>query len=202
MMRLGRGLAVVACVVLGLSGVARADWQDDAAAAYARGDYQTSLSILKPRAEQGFAAAQNNLGAMYEQGQGVAQDYKVAVKWYTLAAEQGDAWAQFNLGLMYAQGQGVAQDYKTATKWYTLASEQGVADAQFNLGLMYRKGQGVVQDYVKAHMWFNIAAIDGSDKKAAPNRDAIAEKMTPAQIAQAQELASKCVAQKFKNCGS
>jgi len=67
---------------------------------------------------------------------------------------------------------------------------------------MYGNTLGVAQDYVKAHMWFNIAAIDGSSKKAAPNRDAIAEKMTPAQIARAQELASKCIAQKFRNCGS
>jgi len=202
MTRLGRGLAVVACVVLGLSGVARADWRDDARAADARGDYQTEINILKPRAEQGYAAAQFNLGLMYDNGQGVAQDYKVAVKWYTLAAQQGDVDAQYNLGLMYAQGQGVAEDYKAAVKWYTLAAEQGLASAQYNLGVMYDMGQGVAQDYVKAHMWYNIAAIDGSDKKAAPNRDAIAKQMTASQIARAQELASQCIAQKFRNCGS
>ena len=202
MTRLGRGLAVVACVVLGLSGVARADWRDDAMAADARGDYQTEINILKPRAEQGLASAQYNLGVMYAQGQGVAQDYKTAAKWYSLAADQGDVDAQYNLGLMYDNGQGVAQDYKAAVKWYTLAAQQGFADAQNNLGVMYGKGQGVVQDYVKAHMWYNIAAIDGNSEKAAPNRDAIAEKMTPAQIARAQELASQCIAQKFRNCGS
>ena len=31
---------------------------------------------------------------MYDNGQGVPQDYKQAVKWYTKAAEQGDADAQ------------------------------------------------------------------------------------------------------------
>jgi TPR repeat protein len=103
---------------------------------------------------------------------------------------------------LYANGQGVAQDYKTTVKWYTLAAEQGLADAQNNLGAMYANGQGVAQDYVKAHMWYNIAAIDGRNKNAAPNRDAIARKMTAAQIARAQELATKCVAQSFKNCGS
>ncbi len=34
---------------------------------------------------------------MYEEGQGIPQDYKTAVKWYRLAAEQGYADAQFNL---------------------------------------------------------------------------------------------------------
>ena len=45
--------------------------------------------------------AQYNLGVMYDNGDGVPQDYKEAVKWYRLAAEQGDASAQYNLGLMY-----------------------------------------------------------------------------------------------------
>ena len=44
-------------------------------------------------AEQGDADAQNNLGACYYHGQGVAKDYAEAVKWYNKAAEQGDAEA-------------------------------------------------------------------------------------------------------------
>ena len=78
--------------------------------------------------------AQYNLGLMYDNGQGVPQDYKQAVKWYTKAAEQGDANAQYSLGYMYANGQGVPQDYKQAVMWFTKAAEQGDADAQYNLG--------------------------------------------------------------------
>jgi len=163
---LGRGLAVVACVVLGMSGAARADWLYDAAAAIARRDHQSAVNILKPPAEQGNADAEITLGIMHESGKGVSLDYKSAVTWFTLAAEQGHAMAQYNLGAIYDMG------------------------------------QGVVQDYVKAHMWYYIAAIDGSNKYSAQNCDAIAKKITPAQIARAQQLASKCVAQKFKNCGS
>ncbi|MDD0759736.1 tetratricopeptide repeat protein, partial [Shigella sonnei] len=61
-------------------------------------------------AEQGNAAAQFNLGVMYENGQGVRQDYVQAVQWYRKASEQGDAQAQYNLGLMYYDGRGVRQD--------------------------------------------------------------------------------------------
>ena len=100
---------------------------------------------------------------------------------------------------MYETGQGVAQDYKTAVKWYTLAAEQGNAAAQYNLGVMYGKGQGVAQDYVKAHMWFNIAAIDG-DQDAIKNRDIVAKLMTPAQLAQAQQLATRCMKSSYKDC--
>ena len=64
------------------------------------------------KAEQGDAGAQFNLGLVYNNGlQGVLQDYKESVKWYTKAAEQGDASAQYNLGLMYVKGQGVLQDF-------------------------------------------------------------------------------------------
>ena len=48
---------------------------------------------------------------MYDNGLGVPQDYKEAVKWYRLSAEQGHASAQINLGNMYAEGQGVLQNY-------------------------------------------------------------------------------------------
>ena len=164
-----------------------------------------NLTVWAGDLEDGFAAAQKNadvqfnLGVMYQTGKGVAQDYKTAVKWYTLAAEQGNADAQTNLGLMYANGQGVAQDYKTAVKWYTLAAEQGLASAQYNLGVMYDNGQGVAQDYVKAHMWFNIAAIDGN-ADAIYNRDIAAKLMTPAQLAQAQQLATRCMKSSYKDC--
>jgi TPR repeat protein len=71
--------------------------------------------------------------------------------------------------------------------WYRKAADQGVIDAQFNLGIMYVYGSGV-QDYVQAHMWWNLAAVSG-DEDAIKNRDKVAKKMTPAQIAEAQKLA-------------
>ena len=90
----------------------------------------------------------------------------------------------------------VKQDYAAAVKWFRLAAEQGNAQAQFNLGLMYGNGQGVPQDYVQAHKWFNLAASQypASEKErrdiAVKNRAFVAAKMTPAQIAEAQKLAS------------
>ena len=54
-------------------------------------------------ADQGLADAQNNLGLMYDNGEGVPEDDAEAVRWYRLAADQGDAGAQ-NLGVMYADG--------------------------------------------------------------------------------------------------
>lgn len=72
------------------------------------------LDPLKKKAEQGHAGAQLNLGLMYSSGkEGVPQDYRQAVYWYTKAAEQGHAGAQNNLGLNYYSGEA----YPRITNW-------------------------------------------------------------------------------------
>ena len=80
------------------------------------------MKWYRKAAEQGYAQAQHNLGAIYDNGSGVPQDYAEAVKWYRKAAEQGHASAQKELGNMYAYGLGVPQDYVQAHKWYNLAA--------------------------------------------------------------------------------
>jgi uncharacterized protein len=165
---------------------------------YAKGlgvpqDYQQAVEWYRKAADQGYAIAQNNLGLAYENGQGVARDYQQAVAWFRKAADQGNAAAQANLGWMYVNGQGVAQDYAQAVAWFRKAADQGFAGAQANLGLAYAQGLGVPQDYAQAHMWYNLTASRSSDAAeralAARERDAVAAKMTPAQIAEAQRLA-------------
>jgi TPR repeat protein len=97
--------------------------------AYESGDYAAALQEWKPLAEQGDATAQNNLGVMYENGDGVPQDDAEAVNWFRLAAEQGLADAQSNLGIMYEYGKGVLQDNVMAHMWYNIASANGNEDA-------------------------------------------------------------------------
>ena len=137
---------------------------------------------------------------MYDQGQGVPQDYAEAVKWYRLAAEQGYAFAQFNLGVKYEKGQGVPQDYAEAVNWFRIAAEQGDADAQTYFGIMYEYGKGVLQDNVMAHMWYNIASANGHEKAGA-YRDERAGLMTPADISKAQAMARECMSGGYLNCG-
>ena len=57
----------------------------------------SELEKLKKLAEKGCADSQNNLGFMYDNGQGVGQDYSAAMKWYRMAADQGHAEAQWSL---------------------------------------------------------------------------------------------------------
>jgi TPR repeat protein len=121
--------------------------------------------------------------AAYKRG-----DYETVLQLIRPLAEQGDDIAQAMLGFMYDKGQGVPQDYAEALKWYRKAAEQGFDYAQHNLGIMYGKGEGVSQDYVLAHMWLNLAVAQGIDV-AKNDRDALAKRMTPAQLAEAQRLA-------------
>jgi len=106
------------------SPLAAQDFQKGLAAAQA-GDFAMALQEWKPLAEAGNADVQYNLGVMYDNGYGVPQDYKEAVKWYRLAAEQGDVDAQYNLGLMYDNGHGVLQDNAIAHMWYNIGAANG-----------------------------------------------------------------------------
>lgn len=175
------------------------DTADSGLAAYEQGDYATAVREWSILAEQGDKWAQFNLGLLYTNGQGVAQDYQEAVRRYRMAAEQGLADAQNSLGALYGRGLGVAQDYLEAARWYRLSAEQGNAWAQYNLGVAYANGEGVKKDDVYAFMRMSIAAADGF-QGAARNRDAVAARMTAAQVARAQELAKQCVAKNYKGC--
>lgn len=127
-----------------------------------------------------------------------AAHYEKAAKLFMPVAQQGDALAQCKLGDMYRVGAGVPQDYEEAVRWYRLAAEQGDASAQMLLGIMYENGRGVPKDYVLAHMWVNIAAAkEGID---VIERNSIETHMSVKQLAEAHELARKCIANKFKGC--
>ena len=197
--RMKKLITVLLAAMLFIANSAYAGALEDADKAYASKNYTQALKLYKPLALKGEASAQYNLGVMYNNGQGVIQDYAEAVKWYKLAAVQGDAYAQSNLGFMYERGRGVIQDYTEALKYYMLATMQGNATAFNNLGVMFEAGNGVTQDYVIAHMWYNLAAAKLADK-AEENRDLLAKKMTPIQIAEAQKLAKQCLANNYKNC--
>jgi TPR repeat protein len=144
-------------------------------------------------AEQGHALAQNNLGAMYLQGMGVATDLQEAAKWYRKAADQNLAEAQYNLGLMCAQGIGMPQDYPEAAAWFREAAEQGFAAAQKDLGLLYANGTGVPEDFVEACKWFSLAAAGNNAEVSAVAsraRDQIRQQMSQAQVAEAARRAA------------
>ena len=85
-------------------------------------DFARAASWYSVAANQGVPLAQDDLGHLYELGEGIPQDYAQAAQLYRQAAQRGDSDAQLRLGLLYAQGHGVPQDYAEAYFWFDLAA--------------------------------------------------------------------------------
>lgn len=151
-------------------------------------NYVSAAKWWRLAADQGHTFAQFNLGTLYDNGKGVRQNKTEALKWYHLAAERGNDGAQFNVGLLHFAGVAVSENRVEAAKWFRRAADQGHLGAQVYLGLCYATGLGVPQDNIQAYMWLSLAAAR-SDQDAISNRNRIAQKMTPAHIAEAQKLA-------------
>ena len=94
------------------------------------------------------------------------------------------ARADYDAGMQALEA---GQPSEAAAQWRA-AAQEGDRRAMLGLGRLFARGLGVVQDYVEAHKWFNLASSKG-EAAAAKERDALAAKMTPIQVAKAQERA-------------
>ncbi|MYG53878.1 MAG: sel1 repeat family protein, partial [Rhodospirillaceae bacterium] len=112
------------------------------------------------------------------------------LKWFRKAAAQGHAASQHNLGFAYFTGKGVPADNAAAARWFRRAAERGLARAQYNLGHLYDRGYGVPQDDFRAFVWTSLAAEQGY-VQAAGLRDAARLRLSPAELARAEDLIGK-----------
>lgn len=67
----------------------------------------------------------NNLGNCYLHGRGAAENFDLAVQWFSKAALDGYRQGQYHLAYMYEFGLGVPQDRALAIAWYEKAAAQG-----------------------------------------------------------------------------
>lgn len=102
-------------------------------------NYDKALEKLRPLAESGHAAAQYNLGVMYEWGNGVEQNNSEALKWYKSSAEHFHKDAQNNLGALYSKGEGTQQDFVEALKWFIISAENGSEGGQKNIRIVEKR---------------------------------------------------------------
>jgi len=153
---------VLALAIMALAVPANAGPFEDGVAAYQRSDYRTSLRLWRPLAEQGDAQAQNNLGAMYDSGEGIAIDDQKAVYWYELSANQGNSIAQNNLGAMYYTGEGIEASKTEAYKWFYIAGELGNENALENRELAVKgmkrtevtAGRKLAEQWLREFRWW------------------------------------------------
>jgi uncharacterized protein len=86
---------------------------------YKQDNYAEAAKWFQLAADQGRADAQSNLGAMYAEGEGVPQDFVLALMWFSLAAAQNHREAMENRDkavLLMNAGQ-IAEAQKLASKW-------------------------------------------------------------------------------------
>jgi TPR repeat protein len=155
-------------------------------------NYEEAVNWYRKAAEQGFAAAQNNLAVMYEKGLGVPKDDSEAAKWYRKAAEKQEAHAQHSLGIMYRDGRGIPQDFEEAVKWLRKAAEQGHQGAFRDMGEMYWKGLGVSRNDVLASMWWRLAVMHG-DEESERLLSKVTAKMTSSSVLESEKLAQEWI---------
>lgn len=93
--------------------IAHADTLSEALAAKSRGDFAAAYPLWVELAERGNDKAAIEVGLMHHLGQGVPQDYALAMDWYLKAfPKNGDALN--NIGVMYRDSLGVQQNRKIA----------------------------------------------------------------------------------------
>ncbi|NOU01753.1 MAG: sel1 repeat family protein [Gallionella sp.] len=127
--------------------------------AYQAGNFTLAAEKFRTLAEQGDASAQFNLGSLYRQGEGVAQDDKQAALWWAKAADQGHTDAMDNLGLRFAKGEGVELDLVQAYKWFSIAgmrkNESAAANAKVTLAKMtpaqIEEAQNIAKEWMVQH---------------------------------------------------
>jgi uncharacterized protein len=124
-------------------------------------DPTTALKLLQTAAKLGHPGAQNQLGLMLQNGDGIAKDEKAAVDWYKKASDQKFASAQTNLGVLYLKGIGIDRNLLEAFKLFVLAAAQEDGWAMNNLGGMYEMGWGTTKDMTKAKELYEKASAKG-----------------------------------------
>lgn len=153
-------LAMTLAVLLSAGAASAQDWEAGVAA-IRQGDYVRAKELLEPLAENGDKYAQDLLGGMYLEGNGVSANPAEAASWFKLAAKQGHAYSQYQLGVLYLEGRGVVEDRAAAALLFLLAANQGIDRAQFSIGFMFANGIGVSKDDAQAVHWFKRAAEQG-----------------------------------------
>lgn len=169
-------------------------------------DNHKALEFFQQAGEGGNLGAMASAGMMLLYGQGgVPKNTALALQWYKKAAEKGLVRAQVSLAQLYYDGKLVTQDYSLAAQWFERAARQGDQSAQSQLANMYESGTGVPQDFLLAYFWDNLAAsrpLPPSDaaggllrglaevnrKLQAESRDRLQSKLTPSQLAEAQQM--------------
>jgi TPR repeat protein len=131
------------------------------------------------------------IGFMYQEGQGVAQDYAEALQCYSKAQEnwmgenvgvtKEGAIATVLIGLLHALGRGVRQNAEEARRWFLMEAEPGITplSAAWMSSKLYAD-----RFYGEAYNWLTVSMseLSSEDLRALveDKRTLLAKRMSPA----------------------
>lgn len=97
-------------------------------------------------ANSGHASAQNNLGVMLSQGDGVVKNSKLAIEWLKRAYKGGESCAANNIAITYREN----GNFRRAIHWFMKSVDSGDDEPLLQLGIHYYWGKGVRKNHQKA----------------------------------------------------
>jgi S1-C subfamily serine protease/tetratricopeptide (TPR) repeat protein len=136
-------------------------------ASYNAKNYRTAIRHFWLVYRDRFPESPYYLGLMAHLGNGLRQNYSLAMDYYKKAAELDYAPAYFRIGILHANGRGVPRNPQEAMQWYIKAANLGEAIAQFNVGLGFLTGNGIQKDPRQALFWMLVAVDRLIDQKIA-----------------------------------
>ncbi|WP_276712039.1 tetratricopeptide repeat protein [Campylobacter rectus] len=83
------------------------------------------IRVLQKACDGGNTISCDYIGFLYDNGQGIGQDYKKASELFLKACDMGSPIGCYTLGVLYTNGRGVKQDCKKAIKLYSKACDMG-----------------------------------------------------------------------------
>jgi TPR repeat protein len=124
--------------------------------------YAKGISGLTDLAEKGDAESQFQLWAVYDNGLGVTEDRKLAVKFLRSAAGNNHPDACFHLGFWYWElpERTEAQRRRAITFWRR-AAKLGSANAQYFLGAYYATDPDMPINAKESARYYTMAALNG-----------------------------------------
>ena len=140
-------------------------------------DYKEAVKWYTKAAEQGDVDAQWNLGSsndtdaqnnlgragrcMFDNGEGVVQDYKEAFQWFTKAAEQGEmSTLSTTLGICTAKEKECLKIIRRQSSGTPRRPSREMSTLSATLGLCTTT-EKVPKDLVQAYAWYDVANANG-----------------------------------------
>ena len=112
-----------------------------------------AVECWQQAAKMGHAEAQASLGSCYFSGEGVDENWDLALAWYFMAAAQDNISAIRGIAIYYIH----TENTDETIRWYERAAELDDVESQYDVAFRYNS----INDTENAKKWYKKAAENG-----------------------------------------